>query len=132
MIGFWENQVQANPEINGIFCAHGNPGTGALSATRNVGRDKGDNKVSVLAWAIDVPILQGFEDDEYFGTVVQNSYMMGVQAFFQLWSASHKTQFDSMTNPGMGQVPVADIDTGVKILPKGDASIKALMTPPAL
>ena len=124
--------LQANPDINVIFCAHGNPGTGALAATRNVGRDQGDNKVHVLAWAIDVPILQGVEDDEYFGTVAQNPYMMGVQSFFQLWSAAHKTQFDSMTNPGMGQVPTADIDTGVKILTKGDATIGALMTPPAL
>ncbi|NTJ65908.1 sugar ABC transporter substrate-binding protein [Agrobacterium rhizogenes] len=124
--------LQANPDVNVIFCAHGNPGTGALAATRNVGRDQGDNKVNVLAWSIDVPILQGVEDDEYFGTVAQNPYMMGVQAFWQLWSAAHKTQFDSMTNPGFGQVPTADLDTGVKILTKGDTAIQALSTPPQL
>lgn len=124
--------LQANPEINVIFCAHGNPGTGALAATRDVGRDKGDKKVAVLAWAIDVPILQGVDGGDYFGAVAQNPYMMGVEAFFQLWSASHKTQFDSVTNPGFGQVPTADIDTGVKILNKGDPAIKALMTPPKI
>jgi ribose transport system substrate-binding protein len=125
--------LQANPEINVIFCGHGNPGTGALAATRNVGRDQGDNKVSVLAWSIDVPVLQGVLDDEYFGTVAQNPYMMGVQSFWQLWSAAHPTQFDSMTNPGFGQVPTADIDTGVKILTKDDAAtISALSTPPQL
>ena len=53
--------LQAHPEINVIFCGHGNPATGALAATRNVGRDKGDDKVNVVAWAIDVPILQGVE-----------------------------------------------------------------------
>ena len=85
-----------------------------------------------MAWAIDVPILQGVDKGDYGMTVAQNPYMMGVQSFWQLWSAAHPTQFDSMTNPGFGQVPTADIDTGVKILVKGDPAVKALMTPPKL
>jgi ribose transport system substrate-binding protein len=124
--------LQAHPEINVIFCGHGNPATGALAATRNVGRDKGDNKVHVVAWAIDVPILQGVENGDFGMTVAQNPYMMGVQSFWQLWSAAHPTQFDSMTNPGFGHVPTADIDTGVKMLIKGDPAIKALMSPPKI
>lgn len=33
--------LQANPDINGIFAAHGNPGPGACAAVRNlVGRAK--------------------------------------------------------------------------------------------
>ena len=124
---------QAHPEINVVFCGHGNPATGALAATRNVGRDKdGPNKVYVVAWAIDVPILQGVENGDYGMTVAQNPYMMGVQSMLELWSAAHPTQFDSMTNPGLGQVPTSDLDTGVKILVKGDPAIKALMTPPKL
>ena len=125
--------LQAHPEINVIFCGHGNPATGALAATRNVGRDQdGPNKVYVVAWAIDVPILQGVEKGDFGMTVAQNPYMMGVQSMLELWSAAHPTQFDSMTNPGLGQVPTADLDTGVKILVKGDPAIKALMTPPKL
>ena len=124
--------LQAHPEINVIFCGHGNPATGALAATRNVGRDTGDNKVQVVAWSIDVPILQGVEKGEFGMTVAQNPYMMGVQSFWQLWSAAHPTQFDNMNNPGFGQAPTSDLDTGVKILVKGDPAIKALMTPPKL
>lgn len=124
--------LQANPQINVIFCAHGNPATGALAATRNVGRDQGDEKVDVVAWAIDVPILQGVQDGDFTMTVAQNPYMMGVQSFWQLWSAAHPTQFDSMTRPGFGHVPTADIDTGVKILVQGDPAVEALMTPPQL
>ena len=125
--------LQAHLEINVIFCGHSNPATGALAATRNVGRDQdGPNKVHVVAWAIDVPILQGVEKGDFGMTVAQNPYMMGVQSMLQLWSAAHPTQFDSMTNPGFGQVPTADLDTGVKILVKGDPAIKALMTPPKL
>jgi hypothetical protein len=33
---------------------------------------------------------------------------------------------------GFGQVPTSDLDTGVKILTKGDPAVKALMTPPKL
>ncbi|QDG76194.1 substrate-binding domain-containing protein [Labrenzia sp. PHM005] len=124
--------LQANPEINVIFCAHGNPATGAQAATRNVGRDRGENQVGVLAWSIDAPILMGIDDGEYLATVAQNPYMMGVQSFWQLWSAAHPTQFDSMTNPGMGQVPTADIDTGVAILVQGDMAIRSLLNPPSL
>jgi ribose transport system substrate-binding protein len=124
--------LQANPEINVIFCAHGNPATGALSATRNVGRMEGENKVDVIAWSIDVPILQGVEYGEYGATVAQNPYMMGVMSFWMLYSAAHQTQFDNMAAPGFGQVPTADLDTGVAILRQGDPAIQALMTPPKL
>ncbi len=124
--------LQANPEINGIFCAHGNPATGAAAAARNVGRDKGDNKVHVMGFALDVPILQMVEREELVGTVAQNPYMMGVMSFWMLYSAAHPTQFDNMANPGFGNVPTADIDTGVAILFKGDKAIQTLMTPPKL
>jgi len=124
--------LQANPEINGIFCGHGNPATGAAAAARNVGRDKGDNKVLVMGFAIDVPILQMVERDELVGTVAQNPYLEGVMCFHMLWAAAHKTQFDSMTRPGFGNVPTADLDTGVAILLKGSPAIKALMTPPKI
>lgn len=124
--------LQANPDINVIFCAHGNPGTGAYAATRNVGRDQGDDKVRVIAWAIDVPILQGVENGDYGATVAQNPYMMGVEALLQLWSAAHPTQFPSLTNPGFGQVPTTNIDTGVKILTKGDPAIQSFLNPPKM
>ncbi|KSV71977.1 hypothetical protein N182_29910 [Sinorhizobium sp. GL2] len=122
--------LQANADINVIFCAHGNPATGALAASRNVGRDQGDNKVDVIAYAIDIPILQGVQDGEYTMTVAQNPYMMGVQSFFQLWSAAHPTQFDNMNAPGFGNVPSANIDTGVRMLVQGDPAVEALMTQP--
>jgi len=124
--------LQAHPEINVIFCGHGNPATGAAAAARNVGRDSGPNKVNVLGWAIDVPILQMVERGELVGTVAQNPYMMGVMSFHMLWSAAHRTQFDNMAHPGFGNTPTADLDTGVKILFKGDPTIKALMTPPKI
>jgi ribose transport system substrate-binding protein len=124
--------LQAHPEINGIFCAHGNPATGAAAAARNVGRDTGDNKVNVMGFALDVPILEMVERGELVGTVAQNPYLMGVMAFHALYSAAHPTQFDNPANPGMGNVPKTSIDTGVNVLFKGDPAIQSLKTPPQL
>jgi len=122
--------LQANPEINVIFCAHGNPATGALKATSNVGRDSGDNKVQVMAFAIDVPILQAIQDGEYYGTVAQNPYLMGVESFWKLYAAAHPTQFGNTQFEGFGNFSTADLDTGVAILFQGDPMIDQLMTPP--
>ena len=124
--------LQANPEINAIFCAHGNPATGAAAAARNVGRDSGPDKVNVFGFAIDVPVLQMVERGELMGTVAQNPYLMGVMSFHMLYAAAHRTQFDNMAHPGFGNVPTANIDTGVRILYKGDPAIKVLMSPPKL
>ncbi|GHS96817.1 sugar ABC transporter substrate-binding protein [Synergistales bacterium] len=124
--------LQANPEINAIFCGHGNPGTGAVKATINVGRDKGDNKVNVCAFALDVPILEMVQNDELFATVAQNPYLMGVESFWQLYSAAHPTQFDNPNFHGFGNVPTSDLDTGVNIIFKGDPLIDALLTPPTI
>jgi ribose transport system substrate-binding protein len=124
--------LQANPEINAIFCAHGNPGTGAVKATINVGRSTGDNKVNVCAFALDVPILEMVENDELFATVAQNPYLMGVESFLQLYAAAHPTQFDNPKFPGLGNVPTSNLDTGVNIIFKGDPLINALMTPPTI
>jgi ribose transport system substrate-binding protein len=124
--------LQANPEINAIFCAHGNPATGAAAAARNVGRDSGPDKVNVFGFAIDVPVLQMVERGELIGTVAQNPYLMGVMSFHMLYAAAHRTQFDNMAHPGFGNVPTANIDTGVRILYKGDPAIKVLMSPPKL
>lgn len=124
--------LQAHPDINAIFCAHGNPATGAAAAARNVGKTSGPNKVHVIAFAIDVPILQMVERGEIDATVAQNPYLEGVTAFYMLWAAAHKTQFDNIASPGFGNVPSSDIDTGVKILSKGDSAIKTFMTSPKL
>lgn len=126
------SMLQAKPEINTVFCAHGVSGTGAVKATINVGRDSGDDKVHVMAYAQDVHILEMVESEELMGTIVQNPYLMGVEAFYQLWSAAHPTQFENVTYPGMGNVPTANIDTGVNVVFKGDPVIKQYMTPPTI
>ncbi len=86
----------------------------------------------MFGFAIDVPVLQMVERGELMGTVAQNPYLMGVMSFHMLYAAAHRTQFDNMSHPGFGNVPTANIDTGVRILYKGDPAIKVLMNPPKL
>jgi ribose transport system substrate-binding protein len=124
--------LQANPEINAIFCGHGNPATGAMKAVINVGRDSGDSKVHVMAYSIDVPILEAVDNDELVGTVAQYPYLMGVMSFLNLYSAAHPTQFDNPKYPGFGMVPTANIDTGVRVLMKGDPLLDYLKNPPKM
>lgn len=123
--------LQSHPEINTIFLAHGNPSTGAYNATRNVGRDQGDDHISIISWSLETAILQGLDDNEFAAIVAQNPYMMGVQSFFQLYAAAHPTQFDSWNHPGFGNIPKT-LNVDVKILTPGDPAIQALMTPPKL
>jgi ribose transport system substrate-binding protein len=119
--------LQAHPEINGIFCAHGNPATGAYKATVNVGRSTGENKVLIIGWEIGKPILEMVEKGELIGAIEQNPYCEGVMSFWCLYSAAHPTKVKNYNHPGFGNVPTANIDTGVKILLKGDPMIKDLM-----
>jgi ribose transport system substrate-binding protein len=124
--------LQAHPEINTIFCATGVPGVGAVKATINVGRNTGDDRVHVMAYAQDVHILEMIESEELMATVAQNPYLMGQQSFYQLWAAAHPTQFKNVEYPGFGNIPAASIDTGANIVFKGDPLIEQYMTPPTI
>ena len=105
--------LQANPDINGIFGAHGNPGPGAASAVRSLGRE---GKVDVMAFDFGMPVIELMETDEIKGTVGQNPYLMGYMAMILAYSANHPTDVPA-TREGFGHVP-SGIDTGVAILNK--------------
>lgn len=105
--------LQAHPEINGIFCAHGNPGTGAASAVRNLGLQ---GKVHIMAFDFGMPIIELIEKNEIRGTVGQDPYLMGFMAMMQCYAAKHSGA-KSNKNSTFGQyAPV--VDTGVAILGK--------------
>jgi ribose transport system substrate-binding protein len=107
--------LQANPGINGIFCAHGNPGPGAAAAVRNLGRQ---GKVQILAFDFGTPVIELIDSGEIKGTVGQNPYLMGYMAMLLAYSARHPTEAPT-SRPGFGPVP-ENIDTGVSILYKAD------------
>ncbi len=125
--------LQANPEINIIFAAHGNPTVGAFNSTKNVGRDTGANKIHVMGFDIDLPVLELVQNGSIVGSVGQNPYLMGVMSFHALYSAAHKSEtFSHSVYTNFGPVPSENIDTGVIILQKDDANIKAFLNSPKI
>ncbi|HBE77892.1 MAG TPA: sugar ABC transporter substrate-binding protein [Firmicutes bacterium] len=124
--------LQAHPEINAIFCAHGVPATGAVKATVNVGRNSGDSKVLVCGYANDVSVMEMIERGELACSVVQDPYLTGVVSFWNLYAAAHPGQFKNMNYPEFGDTPSANIDTGVKVIFKGDPLVKVFKSSPKI
>lgn len=115
--------LQANPDINGIFGAHGNPGPGAAAAVRTLGLE---GKVDIMAFDFGMPVIELIEKGEIRGTVGQNPYLMGYMAMILAYSANHPTDVASATAP-FGHVP-SIVDTGVAIL--GKAEVQMYKSPP--
>ena len=109
--------LQANPGITGIFCAHGNPGPGAASAVRNIGRR---GQVQIMAFDFGTPVIELIESGEVKGTVGQDPYLMGYMGMLLAYAARHPTEVPS-GRPGFGPVPET-IDTGVRILYRNDVA----------
>lgn len=115
--------LQANPAINVVFGAHGNPGPGAASAVRTLGLQ---GKVDILAFDFGVPVLELIQSGEIKATVGQNPYLMGYMAMMVAYGARHETEITAGT--GFGPYPSL-IDTGVRIL--GPDDVSQFMNPPS-
>ena len=93
--------LQANPNIVGIFSTHGYGGPGAAAAVRTLGRG-GD--VVVIASDYGGPVLELLKTGEINGTVIDDPYMIGYQAFMLSYAAAHPTSVPSQNAP-FGHVP---------------------------
>jgi ribose transport system substrate-binding protein len=110
--------LQADPEITGIFGAHGNPGPGAAAAVRSTGRQ---GQVQIMAFDFGMPVIELIDKDEIKATVGQNPYLMGYTAMLLAYGAKQPT---SMAFPhGLGPCVSAPVDTGVNILYKEDVQV---------
>ncbi len=117
--------LQANPEIDGIFGAHGNPGPGAAAAVRTAGLG---GKVQIMGFDFGMPNIELIDKGEMRATVGQNPYLMGYTAMLLVYGAAKETEVAD-TNPAkIGHCVNADVDTGVKILYKED--VQMFKTPP--
>ncbi|MCP4105772.1 MAG: sugar ABC transporter substrate-binding protein [Desulfobacteraceae bacterium] len=113
--------LKVNPNIKGIFAAHGNPGPGAAQAVRKLGLQ---GKVHIMGFDFGSEVVKLVENGELRATVGQNPYLMGYISMLLAYSARHPTQVQS-ANGKMGHTP-KEIDTGVRILKKADmADLKA-------
>jgi ribose transport system substrate-binding protein len=120
--------LQANPTINVVFGAHGNPGPGAASAVRTL---KLQGKVDILAFDFGTPVLELIKKGEIKATVVQNPYLMGYMSLMVAYGARHPTETSKSYGPifnGFGPYPSFGIDTGVGIAGAND--IAPYLNPP--
>jgi ribose transport system substrate-binding protein len=111
--------LQAHPEIDAVFAAHGNPGPGAVAAVKNVGKE---GKIQIMGFDFGMPVVEGIDKGQIRGTVGQNPYLMGYVGMMMAWAANQKTRVDGMHVP-------PSINTGVRILTKADIGV--YKTPPA-
>lgn len=111
--------LQAHPEIDAVFAAHGNPGPGAVAAVKNVGKE---GKIQIMGFDFGMPVVEGIDKGQIRGTVGQNPYLMGYVSMMMAWGANQKTRVDGPHAP-------PSINTGVRILTKKDIGV--YKSPPA-
>jgi ribose transport system substrate-binding protein len=111
--------LQAHPEIDAVFAAHGNPGPGAVAAVKNVGKE---GKIQIMGFDFGMPVVEAIDKGQIRGTVGQNPYLMGYVGMMMAWAANQKTRVDGMHVP-------PSINTGVRILTKEDIGV--YKSPPA-
>lgn len=111
--------LQAHPEIDAVFAAHGNPGPGAVAAVKNVGKE---GKIQIMGFDFGMPVVEGIDKGQIRGTVGQNPYLMGYVGMMMAWAANQKTRVDGVHVP-------PSINTGVRILYKEDIGV--YKNPPA-
>jgi len=117
--------LEANPEVDGIFAAHGNPGPGAAAAVRTTGLQ---GKVQIMGFDFGMPVIELIDKDEIKATVAQNPYLMGYTSMLLCYGAVVPTDVPSGNPAGIGHCVNSDIDTGVGILYKD--GIELYKTPP--
>jgi ribose transport system substrate-binding protein len=106
--------LQANPDMNAIFCDSGNSGPGAAAAVRALGLI---GKVQIMAFDFGGPVIELLEKGEIKGTVGQSPYLMGYMAMKLAYQARHPWAAPIKSANGFGLLPNF-IDTGVTILTK--------------
>ena len=111
--------LQAHPEIDAVFAAHGNPGPGAVAAVKNVGKE---GEIEIMGFDFGMPVVEAIDKGQIRGTVGQNPYLMGYISMMMAWGANQETRVDGPHVP-------PSVNTGVRILTKDDIGV--YKSPPA-
>jgi ribose transport system substrate-binding protein len=116
--------LEADPTVDGIFAAHGNPGPGAAAAVRTTDLM---GKVQIMGFDFGMPVIELIDKGEIKATVGQNPYLMGYTGMLLCYGSVKPTDVKSLNDP-LGHCVASDVDTGVAILYVDD--IEMYMTPP--
>lgn len=93
--------LQANPEIKAVFSTHGYGAPGAAAACRTL--DLLD-EVCIIGSDYDSATIELLMAGDVDGTVIDDPYLLGYEAFMLAYAAAHPTDIES-SNPGFGHVP---------------------------
>lgn len=93
--------LQADPEIKAIFSTHGYGAPGAAAACRTLNKV---GQVCIIGSDYDSATIELLMNDEIAGTVIDDPYLLGYEAFMLAYAAAHPTDVPS-ANPGFGHVP---------------------------
>ncbi len=93
--------LQSNPNIKGIFSTHGYGAPGAAAAARTLNMLE---NVVIIGSDYSSAVIELLQSGDIEGTVVDDPYLIGYEAFMLAYAAAHPTEIPS-ANPPFGHVP---------------------------
>lgn len=93
--------LQSNPAIKAVFSTHGYGAPGAAAAARNLNKT---DDVTIIGSDYDSATIELLKAGDVDGTVIDDPYLLGYQAFMLVYAAAHPTEVQS-GNPPFGHVP---------------------------
>ena len=93
--------LQSNPNIKAVFSTHGYGAPGAAAACRTL---KKLDDVCIIGSDYDAATIELLVNGEINGTVTDDPYLLGYEAFMLAYAAAHPTDVPS-SHPGFGHVP---------------------------
>ncbi len=93
--------LQSNPNIKGIFSTHGYGAPGAAAAARTLNMLE---NVVIIGSDYSSAVIELLQSGDIEGTVVDDPYLIGYEAFMLAYAAAHPTEVPS-ANPPFGHVP---------------------------
>lgn len=93
--------LQSNQNIKAVFSTHGYGAPGAAAAARNLNKTGG---ITIIGSDYDSATIELLKAGEVSGTVIDDPYLLGYQAFMLAYAAAHPTDILS-GNPPFGHVP---------------------------
>ncbi len=93
--------IQANPNIKAIFSTHGYGAPGAAAAVRTLNKNE---DILIIGSDYDSATIELLKAGDVAGTVIDDPYLLGYEAFMLAYAAAHPTQVMS-GNPPFGHVP---------------------------
>lgn len=93
--------LQSNPNIKGIFSTHGYGAPGAAAAARTLNMLE---NVVIIGSDYSSAVIELLQSGDIEGTVVDDPYLIGYEAFMLAYAAAHPTAVPS-ANPPFGHVP---------------------------